>query len=130
MAGSSVEFCGRMPDHQLRNLYARCRALVLPGEEDFGITMVEALASGKPVVAWARGGALEIVPERGSILYDRCIEESLGDALRRFDAIEAGFAPLSLRAHAERFSEVRFEEQFSALVHANPGVAARRFAAV
>src|ERR1039457_6835264 len=62
MAGSNVEFLGRVSDAELRELYARCRAFLLPGEEDFGMTAVEALASGKPVVALGRGGALETVP--------------------------------------------------------------------
>jgi len=62
MAYGSVEFCGRVNDEELRALYAESRALIVPGEEDFGITMVESLASGKPVIALGRGGAVEIVP--------------------------------------------------------------------
>src|SRR6185369_10284764 len=65
LAGGVVEFCGRVSDPELRELYARCRAFLLPGEEDFGIATVEALASGKPVIALGRGGALETVPEFG-----------------------------------------------------------------
>ena len=61
LASASVEFCGRVSDEELRNLYAGCMAFIMPGEEDFGITMVEALASGKPVIALGHGGALEIV---------------------------------------------------------------------
>ena len=59
MAAPNVEFCGYVSSAELRTLYASSRALLLPGEEDFGITPVEALASGKPVIAWARGGVLE-----------------------------------------------------------------------
>ena len=70
MAGSNVEFLGRVSDAELRELYARCRAFLLPGEEDFGMTPVEALASGKPVVALGRGGALETVPGFGGVFYD------------------------------------------------------------
>ena len=66
----SVEFCGRVSGDDLRELYARSRALVVPGEEDFGITMVEALASGKPVLALGRGGACEIVSPRGLTARD------------------------------------------------------------
>src|SRR5690348_5254892 len=61
-APSNIEFCGRVSDPELRELYAGCRALLMPGEEDFGITAVEALASGKPVVGLGRGGILESVP--------------------------------------------------------------------
>ena len=59
MAGGNIEFCGRVSDDDLRILYARCRALVMPGEEDFGITAVEAIASGKAVIALGRGGVLK-----------------------------------------------------------------------
>src|SRR3954447_6837209 len=69
-AAANVEFLGRVSDIELRELLARCRALLLPGEEDFGITPVEALASGKPVIALGRGGALETVPSFGGVLYD------------------------------------------------------------
>src|SRR5262249_21737105 len=60
-AGARVEFLGRVGDADLAGLYARCRALLFPGVEDFGITPLEALASGRPVVALAEGGALETV---------------------------------------------------------------------
>ena len=63
LASGPVEFCGRVTSQELRDLYAGCTAFVMPGEEDFGITMVEALASGKPVIALGQGGALEIVED-------------------------------------------------------------------
>ena len=113
-AGPSVEFCGRVSGSELRELYARSRALIVPGEEDFGITMVESLASGKPVIGLARGGALEIAPpERGrfSVLYENASEEDLETTLERFEACEAKFAPHRLQGHAERFSERRFHEK-------------------
>ena len=68
--------------------FGRCRALIFPGEEDFGIVPVEAIASGKPVIAFARGGALETVidsPElRTGILFHEQTVESLVDAVNRF----------------------------------------------
>ena len=60
LAGPNVEFCGHVTDAELRELYAGCRALIVPGEEDFGLTAVEALASGKPVIAFGRGGSLRV----------------------------------------------------------------------
>jgi glycosyltransferase involved in cell wall biosynthesis len=120
VAGATVEFCGRVPDEELRELYARCRALVVPGEEDFGINMVESLASGKPVIALGRGGALEIVPEGGGVLYTEPTGESLNRALARFESLEGGVDDVALRASVERFSEARFAEEFGALV-AIPG---------
>ncbi|MCX6619487.1 MAG: glycosyltransferase, partial [Acidobacteria bacterium] len=85
MAAPNIEFCGRVPDAQLPDLYARSRALILPGEEDFGITMVESLASGKPVIALGRGGAQEIVTDGCGLLYGEASESSLENALLQFD---------------------------------------------
>ena len=109
-AGANVEFCGRVADAELRELYAGCRALVMPGEEDFGIAMVEALASGKPVVALGRGGACEIVPDGGGVLYP---EGGLGEALRQLDRVEASVDRVALQTHAAQFSEARFHERMS-----------------
>jgi glycosyltransferase involved in cell wall biosynthesis len=112
LAASNIEFCGRVSDEELRELYARSAALVVPGEEDFGMTMVESLASGKPVVGFGRGGAVEIVREKCGVLYDELSEGCLGDALRTFDRVEPGINPLYLRTAAADFSEMRFEEGF------------------
>lgn len=107
-AGPSVEFCGRVTDAELRTLYARCRAFIVPGEEDFGVTMVEALASGKPVIALGRGGSLEIVPcadPIGGVLYPDPLEEGLLRAIERFEAIEHDFRAAELQQTAAQFSE-------------------------
>ncbi len=61
MAGPTVEFLGWQPDEVVREHYARCRALLFPGEEDFGIVPLEAMACGKPIIAYGKGGALETV---------------------------------------------------------------------
>jgi glycosyltransferase involved in cell wall biosynthesis len=103
-AGSNVTLLGRVPDGDLHDLYARCRALVLPGEEDFGLTPVEALASGKPVIALGRGGALETVPQSGGVFYETPSDDCLEAAIGRFEALEPGFRPTALQAHARRFS--------------------------
>jgi glycosyltransferase involved in cell wall biosynthesis len=111
LAGGNVEFCGRVSDADLRELYARCQAFLLPGEEDFGISTVEALASGKPVIALARGGALETVPEFGGVLYDEASEAGLERALTEFAALEARVHPRDLQTWATQFSEARFQEK-------------------
>jgi glycosyltransferase involved in cell wall biosynthesis len=111
MARANVEFCGRVSAGELRELYARCRAYILPGEEDFGITPVEALASGKAVIALGRGGALESVPPEdrlGGILYPEPEERRLEEALRRFERVEADLVPGELQASVARFSEAEF----------------------
>lgn len=114
LGGSNIEFCGRVSDDDLRTLYAQSNALLMPGEEDFGITIVESLASGKPVIALGRGGALEIVREKCGTLYDEASEAGLAEALRTFDRMESSINPLYLRAAAERFSESVFEQEFLA----------------
>jgi glycosyltransferase involved in cell wall biosynthesis len=101
-------------DHDLRDLYARCRAFLLPGEEDFGITPVEALASGKPVIALGRGGALETVPPFGGVFYDEPSEEQLERAIGRFETMEPAVVPTDLQEHARRFSEAEFLRKMSA----------------
>jgi glycosyltransferase involved in cell wall biosynthesis len=107
LAGPNVEFCGRVPDADLRTLYACCRAFLLPGEEDFGIATIEALASGKPVVALGLGGALETVPPQGGVLYNEATTDSLHAALRLLDTRD--FDPSQLRSWATQFDEPHFQ---------------------
>jgi glycosyltransferase involved in cell wall biosynthesis len=121
-AGANVEFCGRVPDGELRELYSRCRAFLLPGEEDFGMTTVEALASGKPVIALARGGALETVPAGGGVLYPEASEEGLQRALEEFDALEARVQPRELQGWAAQFNEARFQEKMRRILDAPAAV--------
>ena len=108
---AGAEFLGRVDDRRLIELYARCRALVVPGVEEFGITMVEANAAGRPVVAAAEGGALEIVADgvTGVLVRPRSVD-ALADALRTTDW--EGFDPVRLGASAERFSGRQFRRQF------------------
>lgn len=115
-AARNVEFLGRVADGELRELYARCRALVLPGEEDFGITPVEALASGKPVIALRRGGALETVPPFGGVLYPEPAEDAMAAALAEFERMEPRVIPAELQAHAARFSEDEFRRRMRPLL--------------
>jgi glycosyltransferase involved in cell wall biosynthesis len=124
LAGPNIEFCGRVAAGELRDLYSRCRALVMPGEEDFGIVAVEAMASGKPVVALGRGGVLEAVhPEsRGAaVFYTEPGDAPLEEALRRFEEGEALVRPAELQTWAERFSESRFRERMLDLIGRRSG---------
>jgi glycosyltransferase involved in cell wall biosynthesis len=116
-AGPNVEFLGRVADEELRELYARCRAFLIPGEEDFGMTPVEALASGKPVIAYGRGGALETVPEFGGVFFGEQTAESFAEAMKRLERMEADIRPAELQAWAARFSEGEFARKMGALLH-------------
>ncbi len=113
-AGRNVEFLGRVSDADLRDLYARCRAFLIPGEEDFGIAPVEALASGKPVIAYGRGGALETVPDFGGVFFDAQTEDSLSAALTQFEQMEASIEPTRLQQWARQFSTAEFERRMAA----------------
>ena len=113
--GSRTEFLGSLSDADLRGVMGRARAVILSGEEDYGLVPLEANASGRPAIAYGRGGALEtIVPgETGEYFYEQT-PEALAAVLARFDS--RAFDPLALRAHAERFSPQRFKESFAAIV--------------
>ena len=118
-AAGNIEFCGRVSDKDLHELYACCRAFVMPGEEDFGITAVEALASGKPVIALGRGGALETVPvaePTGGILYAEATDELLREAIENWDRREIDVRPQALQAYAARFSGTEFEKKMRAVL--------------
>jgi glycosyltransferase involved in cell wall biosynthesis len=127
-AGPTIEFCGRVSDAELRDLYARCVSVLMPGEEDFGIVMVEALASGKPVVALGRGGAREIVPVAdpfGGILYAEPGEEYLIAALHDLESRLDTIRPDALRAWARRFSEEEFDTRMRDVLFGLPRAASR-----
>ncbi|GAT35357.1 glycosyltransferase [Terrimicrobium sacchariphilum] len=107
MAGPSIEFLGRRSDDEVRDHFQRCRAFLFPGHEDFGITPVEAMACGKPVIALKKGGALETVVEGLSgVFFDEAKPESLARAVERLES--TSWNAEAIRAHAEQFSEAAF----------------------
>jgi glycosyltransferase involved in cell wall biosynthesis len=110
MAGPTVRFLGRLPDREVADAYARCRALIFPGEEDFGLTPLECMASGRPVAAYGVGGALETVVEGTTGVFFR--EPSADALLAALDTLSAvSFTPAALQAHASRFDTAVFEER-------------------
>lgn len=118
-AKANIEFCGRVSQGELQELYSRCRALLMPGEEDFGIVAVEAMASGKAVVALGRGGVLESVPPDeplAGVFYNDPGEVGLEEAVLRFESMEAQVQPMRLQNWATRFSEARFHEEICLIV--------------
>jgi len=114
LAGPTVTFHGRAEDSTITELMESCRAVCLPGIEDFGIVPIEAGAAGKPVVAYARGGVLE-TQEDGvtASLFEEQSVEALLDAVARADALEA--TPEQLASAAARFSRRAFRERFEAV---------------
>jgi glycosyltransferase involved in cell wall biosynthesis len=111
-AKSNIELLGWQPTSVLRDYYARCRALVFPGIEDFGIVPVEAMASGRPVIAYRKGGATEtIVDGETGIFFDEQTPESLGEAVTRFERTEQQFVPARIVAHAGSFDQRYFKQR-------------------
>ncbi|WP_051074158.1 glycosyltransferase [Rhizobium freirei] len=118
IAGPSVTFLGRTPFSVLKEKLARCRALIFPGEEDFGIVPVEAMASGRPVIAYGSGGALEtIVPGVTGLFFDEQSVDALIDAVLDFEASERRFHPATLHAHSEQFSLQTFKTGMRAIIN-------------
>jgi glycosyltransferase involved in cell wall biosynthesis len=116
-AGSNVEFLGWQPDEVIRDRYRKCRALLFPGEEDFGIVPVEAMACGAPVIAFGRGGATETVREgeTGSF-FEEQTSDSLIATMETFDRMADRFDPATARRQSLRFTERRFEDELFGLV--------------
>jgi len=132
MAGPTISLLGFQPDEVVRDHYRRCRAFLFPGEEDIGLAPIEAQASGRPVIAYGRGGALETVrgffadasfdPQRstGVFFRERSVE-SLVDAIKVFENVESQFSPALIRRHVEQFDLPRFKLEMSAFIAGRMG---------
>ena len=124
LAGPTVEFMGWRDDASVADLYARCRALLFPTREDFGITPLEAMASGRPVIALGQGGALETVVAPGGpepptgLFFERQGVEELVDGIRRFEQDPGRFEPKALRKRAEAFDRPLFKERIQSYLRA------------
>ena len=115
--GDRAEFAGRVTDEELARLYRGALALIVPNVEEFGIAAVEAQAAGRPVVALARGGALEtVVDGLTGVLVDGEEPDGFAEVLRHTDF--RGFDPVAIAAHAQRFSTPVFQERVAAAVAA------------
>ncbi len=120
LAGPQVRFLGWQTDEVIRDHLRRCRALLFPGEEDFGIVPVEAMACGTPVIAFGRGGATETVVSLGGrreptgLWFEEQTAACLADALLTFEKSMREFEPAAVRRQALRFNERRFAEEMFA----------------
>lgn len=117
IAGPTIQFLGRAPFHTLKQSLARCKALIFPGEEDFGIVPVEAMASGRPVIAYGSGGALETVIDgvTGQLFGEQSIG-ALIDVVERFERASTGFNTEQITRHAAAFSTVRFKAEIETVI--------------
>ncbi len=109
IAGPNIEFLGLVSDDRLADLYAHARAVVFPQEEDFGIVPLEAMASGRPVIAYRGGGAIETIIKETGVFFDEQTDESLRNALLQFDPMM--FSPHICRTQAEKFDISIFKEK-------------------
>jgi glycosyltransferase involved in cell wall biosynthesis len=128
LAGPNVEFLDWQCDERVRELYRQCRAVLFPGEEDFGIVPLEAMASGKPVIAFGKGGVLEtVIPlnpvapidgvgsPTGVFFYEQTVR-SLSEAIQLFEKRKSDFQPKAIRAHVEAFDREHFKERLQKMI--------------
>lgn len=117
IAGDNIEFLGFKDDDVVKTYMENCRAFIFPGEEDFGIAPVEAMACGKPVLGFYKGGLSESVIEgkTGEFFYEKTVE-SMEDGLARLMFNERFYKPHTIRRHASQFSREEFEKQMKRLV--------------
>lgn len=112
-AHANIEFIGNADDKTLKTLYSECEALIFPQVEDFGITAIEAMASGRPVIAYKKGGALDTIEEgKTGIFFEKQDELHLKAAIEEYQKNKKKFIPQDIRKHAEKFDEKEFENKF------------------
>ena len=115
MAGPTVQFTGRLPDSKVAELLAHCKAFIFPGVEDFGIAPVEAQAAGRPVIAYAGGGALDtVIDGETGLLFREQTPEALVAAIQHLDG--ADFDPRRIHRHAQHFSVERFKQELDGII--------------
>jgi glycosyltransferase involved in cell wall biosynthesis len=135
IAAPEIRFLGWQPDEVVRDYYRRCRALIFPGEEDFGIVPLEAQACGRPVIAFGKGGALETVIALNHPMVERCPDaaptgvffyeptaEALCDAVSVFQQHATAFSPEAMRGNALRFNRPVFTEKIKGFLAGQMGI--------
>lgn len=112
---SNIEFLGRLSDEETKRYFSRSKAFIFPSEEDFGIVQVEAMASGRPVIAYRAGGALEIVVEnKTGLFFDEQTPESLKQTLEKFKS--ENFNPEAIREFSKKFNKEIFKEKINEFI--------------
>ena len=113
IAGENIEFLGALSNEKLLELYQQARALVFPGEDDFGITPLEAQACNTPVIAFASGGALETVTEQTGVFFSEQNVEALIEAVEKMERSWKSFAPEAFQLQMSRFGRRHYKEQMA-----------------
>jgi glycosyltransferase involved in cell wall biosynthesis len=115
IAKPNVKILGKQPDEVVREYYSKCRAFIFPGEEDFGITPLEAQASGRPVIAFGKGGALEtVVADQTGLFFKDQTVSSLKEAVLQFNEMQ--WNKQDIRNHALMFDEEIFKDKIKSYV--------------
>ena len=114
LANSNVKFLGFVPDSKLPDIISRCKAFMFPGEEDFGIAPIQAMAAGRPVIAYNAGGARETVVPGTGVLFNEQTVASITEAVEQFDP--HAVSPAFIRRHAEKFDTEVFREKLGRFV--------------
>lgn len=115
MAKGNIKFLGRESDKVIKEHYAKCRAFLFTGEEDFGITPLEAMASGRPVIAYRKGGALEtVIEDKTGVFFDNQTCEDLLEAIKKFENMT--FDKKEIRKHSKTFDESIFKEKIEKFI--------------
>mgnify|MGYP001578606414 CR=1 FL=1 len=116
MAAPNVQFVGSLSNEEIELEYSHCRAFIFPGEEDFGITPLEAMAAGAPVIAFGGGGAIETVTEETGLFFHEPTVESLMLAVESFERGECRATEVACRARAAHFTRARFQRELAAQI--------------
>ena len=115
LAPDNVIFLGKISDEDLRKYVSSAKAFLYAAIEDFGIVMVESLAAGTPIIAYGKGGALDIVNDKTGMLFPKLTEDSFKQTLENFNA--KSFSPDILKNEAKKFSEPEFKQKLLNEIH-------------
>jgi glycosyltransferase involved in cell wall biosynthesis len=116
LAGPTIEFLGQLSNSSIVDLYSKCRAFIFPGVEDFGITPLEAMTTGAPVIAYREGGVAETVTEKTGVFFDSQTPEALIEAVQKMERGEVKLLESDCRQRAQQFTRERFQKNFLAAV--------------
>lgn len=116
LAGPTIEFLGGVSNAEVANLYSRCKAFVFPGVEDFGITPIEAMAAGAPILALKQGGAVETVTDQTGLFFQEQTVDALIEAIQRMESGTAQISEENCRKQAQHFTKERFQREFKEAV--------------